>query len=986
MKLLLLFLSILITLSAASKPLNKISLQLMWVDQFQFAGYYMAKEKGFYRDVGLDVEIKKFNNGVNVPDEVLSGRANFGVGRSSLVKHYSEGEKVVLLSAVLQSSPSVLISLKSSKINSIKDFSGKKIMLTQDVAETASIHAMIKLHDISINSLILKKQTFNLDDLISGKIDLYSGYVSNEPFLLSQRGISYNLFSPKKDGFDFYSDILFTSQAELEKDPRRVQDFRNASLLGWEYAFSHIDETVDFIYVNYNIQKKTKDALKFEAESLKKLAYTSDSVFGEIDKNKIQRIHDIYRLMGLLKSKLHLNGLIYDQYISMFTKEEKDYLDEKKEIKICVQPNMLPYSSIENEKFIGIGSSIMDKAKEIIKTPFKLVKTKTWEESLTNAKERKCDLLPVAEEIPSRRAYLKFTTPYYEEPLAIVTKSTKDYILDFDRVIDKEFAIVKDNSFAEKLIQKYPNIKLRYVSSLDEGLKDVEENKYYGYIDMLMSCSYALKFKSKNTLMITGQFYDKVKLSFAVRSDDKILFDIFQKTVEHIPHSTIENFISEWVSVSYTERIDYKYFKEILFVLFIFVLAFLYRQRLLSNKNKELEELQDELVVLNSSLESSIKEAVADLEKSQEMAKMGSWILDIINKDLRWSKQTYKIFEINAEKVEELYEEFIERVHPEDRELLKDTYYKSLEEKKDYRLEHRLLMNDGSIKYVLENSETLFSQEGIPLISYGTVQDITEAKLIEKEIEKKDAYMFHQSRLAQMGEMLSMIAHQWRQPLNSISVAQISITVALELEKYNLSDEKQREEFLNFLREKIESVGQYVQNLSETISDFSDFYKPNKASDIRTVDRSILKSYAIIKESIESNLIDVDLDLNSYHKIKILESEFMQVIINILANAKEQFAENNVNHPHITIKSFDMDDETYIEISDNAGGIDKKIIEKIFDPYFSTKLEQNGTGLGLYMSKMIIKDYHNGDIYAKNSDGGAIFTIKLEKHKEILEK
>ena len=545
---------------------------------------------------------------------------------------------------------------------------GKKVIFNQDVADTASIHAMIKLHDVSINSLIAKKQSFNLDDLISGKIDLYAGYISNEPFLLSQKGIPYNIFSPKEDGFDFYSGILI------------------------------------------------------------------------------------------------------------------------------------------------------------------------------------------------------------------------------------------------------------------------------------------------------------------------------QKTAGHITHSAIEQFISEWVSINYTKSIDFKYFKEILFIFFIFVLAFLYRQRLLSNKNKELEKLQDELVLLNNSLESKIKEAVADLEKSQEMAKMGSWILDIVNNELRWSNQTYKIFEINAETIEGLYEKFIQRVHPEDRELLENTYYKSLEEKKDYKLEHRLLMNDGSIKYVRENSETLFSQEGVPLISYGTVQDITETKLIEKEIEKKDAYMFHQSRLAQMGEMLSMIAHQWRQPLNAISVAQISITVTLELEKYDLSDKKQREAFLNFLRDKIQRVGQYVQNLSETISDFSDFYKPNKASVIRTVDRSILKSYSIIKESIESNLIEVDLDLNSHHQIKILESEFMQVIINILANAKEQCTEKNIKHPRITIKSFDIDDETYIEISDNAGGIDEKIIEKIFDPYFSTKLEQNGTGLGLYMSKMIIKDYHSGDIYAKNSDGGAIFTIKLTKHEEILEK
>lgn len=865
MKFLLLLLSLLMTLSAAPKPLDKVSLQLMWLDQFQFAGYYMAKEKGFYKDVGLDVEIKKFTCGLDTPDEVLSGRANFGVGRSSLVRLYSQGKKVVLLSAILQSSPTALISLASSNINSVKDFAGKKLMLTQDVAETASIKAMIKLHDINVNSIIVKEHTFNLEDLIDGKVDLYSGYISNELYLLSQRGIPYTVFSPKEDGFDFYSDILFTSQAELEKNPRRVEVFREASLKGWEYAFNNIDETVDFIYKNYNVQNKTKDALKYEAASLKKLAYTSDSTFGEINENKVQRIYDMYRLMGLAKGKLYLNGLIYNQHISMFSNKERDYLNEKKEIKICVQSNWLPFSVIENEKFIGIGSSIMDKVNEIIKIPFVLVKTKTWEESLNNIKERKCDMLPVAENIPSRRAYLKFTTPYYAEPLVIVTKNTNDYILDFESVIDKEFAIVKENSFTEKLIQKYPDIKLRYVSSIEEGLQDVENGKYHGYIDVLMSCSYALKSKSNDNLRITGQFYDKVKLSFAIRSDEKTLFNIFEKIAEHIPPSIIEKYISEWVSVNYTESVNYKYLKEVLLVFLLIGAAFLYRHNLLKKKNIELQRLQEELVALNGSLESRVQKVISDAEK-------------------------------------------------------------------------------------------------------------------------KDAYLLHQSRLAQMGEMLSMIAHQWRQPLNSISVAQISITVALELQKYDLADEKQREDFLDFLRVKMEKVGQYVQSLSDIIDNFSDFYKPNKTAVIGTLDKSILKGYSIIYESIKAEQIEIDLDLNSHHKIKLHENEFMQVIINILNNAREHLVDNNVHKPYIKIKSFDVKNETYIEISDNAGGINEEIMEKIFDPYFSTKLEKNGTGLGLYMSKMIIKDYHSGDIYAKNSDIGAIFTIKIKKYEDISEK
>jgi len=433
-------------------------------------------------------------------------------------------------------------------------------------------------------------------------------------------------------------------------------------------------------------------------------------------------------------------------------------------------------------------------------------------------------------------------------------------------------------------------------------------------------------------------------------------------------------------------QLSHPYLVELLIILFFVVLTFLYKDSILREKNKELKKLQDELVLLNGSLESKIKQAIVDLEQSQKMAKMGSWVLDFADGNLRWSKQTYEIFGIDVTIHENLYELFLAKIHPHDKETLINVFRESLEGREEYSLEHRLLMEDGSIKYVKESCETLFSQEGEPIISYGTVQDISDAVLIRQELEKKDAHLFHQSRLAQMGEMLSIIAHQWRQPLNAISLAQISITVALQLQKYDLSDKKQREEFLEFLQLTMGKVGLYVQNLSEIIADFSDFYKPNKTSVVTTVDKCIRKGYSIISASLLAKNINIELDLNSYSHIKLHENEFMQVIINILNNAMENFIQNEVKNPQIHIKSYDTQDETLIEIRDNGGGIEESIMGKIFDPYFSTKLDKHGTGLGLYMAKMIIREYHEGSIEAKNSDEGAVFTIKFKKYDAIATK
>ena len=385
-----------------------------------------------------------------------------------------------------------------------------------------------------------------------------------------------------------------------------------------------------------------------------------------------------------------------------------------------------------------------------------------------------------------------------------------------------------------------------------------------------------------------------------------------------------------------------------------------------------------ELKKKNKELENKLKEAISDLEKAQSIAKIGSWVYDLKKDELRWSKEIFNMFETDTNESENLYRKFIQRVHPEDRDLLEEIYSTSLKNQTGYTLEHRLLMNDGSIKYVLEKCESSFGDDGTPIVSHGTVQDITEATLIKQELKEKDAYMLQQSRLAQMGEMLSMIAHQWRQPLGAISAVHANVKTVVELEMYNLKEAKQREEFLKFLNSNLDRVSLYLQNLSQTITNFSDFYKPNKELIVADVDEVILKAYDLVVDSLNSQGIDVKFILESNSELLMHENEFMQVILNMINNAKEQLVQKSIQEPKIWIASRVAKDKLYINITDNAGGIDEEVLDKIFDPYYSTKLEKNGTGLGLYMSKVIIKDYHGGDIYARNIGNGAIFTIRIK--------
>ena len=291
---------------------EKVSLQLLWKHQFEFAGFYMAKEKGFYKDAGLDVQIKEFNFGVNIVEDVLLAKSDIGVGRSSLILNKLEGEDIILLNALYQSSPYVLLSLKRPDITEVEDFKNKRIMLSDNLESIAAISSMMKVKNVQEHSYVKVPHSFNIDDLMKHKTDLMTTYISNEPFHLKERNIPYTIFDPKDYGFDFYSDLLFTSQNYLLKNKKKVEKFQEASLKGWEYAFSHIDETIELILAKYNTQNKSKEALLYEAEVLKSLAYVNDIPFGSLDIERIKEIANIYRLLGMTaQTNNNLKDVLY---------------------------------------------------------------------------------------------------------------------------------------------------------------------------------------------------------------------------------------------------------------------------------------------------------------------------------------------------------------------------------------------------------------------------------------------------------------------------------------------------------------------------------------------------------------------------------------------------------------------------------------------------------------------------------------------------
>ncbi|WP_050989839.1 ABC transporter substrate-binding protein [Arcobacter sp. L] len=822
--------------------MKKTSVQLMWLDQFQFAGFYVAKEKGFYKDVGLDVELKKYNSSISVLDEVINKKADFGTNSSSLIVDKSNGKNIVLLGSIFQSSPLILLALKDSKLKYLNDIKNKTLMITNEQERFATFSSMLTSKGVNLSDLNLINHSFNVDDLINKKTDLMLAYTTNEPFILREKGYESTIFNPKDYGFDFYEELIFTTNEFAQNNPEIVKDFYKATIKGWEYAFENIDETVNLILNKYNSQNKSLASLLFEANEMKKLVYDKNGKIGTITTEKINLIINTYRVMGLLNNKIDVDDLIYAKHLEnniFLTNEEKRYLKKKAKITMCVDPNWMPFEKIENNKHIGIAADYIKIIENKIQTPIVLVPTKTWNESMKKGKEKKCDIFSLVMSTPEREKYLNFTIPYLTTPLVIAANINAPFIDNLEQIKDQKLAIVSNYAYAEILKIKHPNIHFIDVPNINEGLKLVEKGEIFGFIGSLATVGYQIQNNYIGQLKITGKFDDTWNLGIGSRNDEPILNSILNKAIEDISSAQKQEILNKWISINYQKDINYKLL--ISTIIFILALVVIYRQYLLKKLNKKLSK---------------------------------------------------KI---------------------------------SLEIKKN---------------------------------------------------EEKNRILIQQSRMASMGEMLENIAHQWRQPLSTISVCASGI----ELKKrFNSLDD---EEFF----QSINHIKQATTYLSNTIDDFRNFFSNEKIISEISITQVINKALDLMSPTLNTHKVVV-IKNTQETKFLSLENELIQVLMNILVNAKDALKEkiDIKEKRYIFIYIYTEENNLIIKIKDNAKGIDEKIIDKVFEPYFTTKHKFNGTGIGLYMSKLLIDKHLKGKIEVSNNTFfyndkeylGAEFTITL---------
>ncbi len=296
--------------NTAPKKLEVINLQLRWLPQFQFAGYYAAVEKGFYAEEGLDVRLH-----AGAPDrqpvaEVMAGRAQYAEGNSEVLLARLQGKPLVALAAIFQHSPSVLLALRKSGIHTAHDLVGKKVMF-MDSKNDPDFLTMLLNEGISPDKVSILPSSFNFDDLITGKVDAFNSYLTNEPFFLRQRGIEFTVINPGNYRADFYSDILFTTEDEVRSHPKRVEAMRRATLKGWRYAMANPDEIIDLLIDKYQV-KKSRAHLAFEADAMRPLILPDLVEIGYMNPERWRHMADAYVRAGIAEPGYSLQGFLYE--------------------------------------------------------------------------------------------------------------------------------------------------------------------------------------------------------------------------------------------------------------------------------------------------------------------------------------------------------------------------------------------------------------------------------------------------------------------------------------------------------------------------------------------------------------------------------------------------------------------------------------------------------------------------------------------------
>ena len=583
LRFLLIFLSIF--LFANEKP---ITLQLDWIYQFEFAGFIMAKEKGFYKEAGLNVKLKEWDGKTDIVNEVLQNQNMIGLSTTSLFDEIVHHKPIEILMPTLKESPAVLGIVGYKNIDSLQDLIKYHIPISNHIKDVMPIIAMLKKNHIDINKLNFVD--FKIGDF-KHKKGAFLFYLSNEPYFLNQQHIPYHIFDPKDYGFSSYGNILFTSQKFARKNTQTIKNFLEATKKGFDYAFNHIDETINIILKKYN-PNKTYDQLKFEANVLKPLLGFS------FDMDRMECIKNRYLLSGIID--VNLNQYMFSKNILKISTKSKQFI-KNHPIKVITTTTWLPFHFKVNGQLKGIDIDYwkLIAKKTHLKSDFIIAPNFT--KALNSIKNKQADILLGIGKTKEREKYALFSKPYVSFPFVIATRNNIGFVENLDMYIMKNKIIaVGKNYTAEKILKKhYPNIKLLEVENTKKALEMVEKGKAFGAVDILPVIAYQINEHQFSTIKISGKLPYNFDVRFMIRKDFPELVEIINKAIDSISIAQKMKISQKWVPIIYEKGFSFESIKKyliigclILIILIVWIILKIQNEKKLTKAKERAEKAE----------------------------------------------------------------------------------------------------------------------------------------------------------------------------------------------------------------------------------------------------------------------------------------------------------------------------------------------------------------------------------------------------------
>jgi len=544
----------------AAEKLESVTLQLKWLHQFQFAGYYAAKEKGFYAEEELDVFLKERDPRKGYVQAVLDGKAEYGVADAGLLMDRILGKPVVLLKQIFQHSPLVYVSLKDSGIISPYDMVGKKVMFDKE-GHRAPLVGMLMDTLGSLDKITAVPHSFNMEDLTSGNVDVIAAYITNETFSFKQQGIHVNIINPQNYGIDFYGDNLFTTKEEVKKHPERVEKMIRATLKGWEYALKHPDEIIDIIIKKYN-PKLTREKLSFEAKMTDLMILSELTPLGSVTPHRYEQIAEIFVKGGLAKPVVDLSEFIYKSPKHVvkqpvlttpalpLTSKEQAWLAKHPKIHVGIMNAWPPLNFVDehnNPRGIGVDyikllNKRLNGALTIVPRPFK--------ESYDLVKNKKLEVLMDITPKKAREPFFNFTKPYLAIPHVIVGHKDGPYFSSEKDLAGKTIALERGFYNIKYFRKNYPEVTIKEYDSTSDTLDAVSRGEADAYAGNRVVVMYLMEKELFANLQVQGRMRKPpVVLTIGVRKDWPELASILDRALASVTEEEIRQIRRRWAGL-----------------------------------------------------------------------------------------------------------------------------------------------------------------------------------------------------------------------------------------------------------------------------------------------------------------------------------------------------------------------------------------------------------------------------------------------------